>query len=275
MERIRLNTLLMEQLFEAAAVPMLETLADAGIAQSTLWGWIDAEKSGVGKRMRQGGLPVLALINLCNAMRVPVRKLFVEEGEKDTVPSRSDLVSPRSQYIPCRFDMGVFRKSFGVRSEAKMTVTSMLEKLGVSYTVYVAWIADAKNLRVQSLLDICNQFGYDFFQFVTDKNGIVPDEEESVFDKEQAPVEAEALKKENARLLREIKSMEKELKETLKENEDLTKSNAELRIEKSELVYEVRRLKDQLCSLSEGRFGLVADNSDIRYNNEQEDCLLG
>ena len=153
MERIRLNTLLMEQLFEAAAVPMLETLAEAGIAQSTLWGWIDAEKSGVGKRMRQGGLPVLALINLCNAMRVPVRKLFVEEGEKDTVPSRSDLVSPRSQYIPCRFDMGVFRKSFGVRSEAKMTVTSMLEKLGVSYTVYVAWIADAKNLELEQVYD--------------------------------------------------------------------------------------------------------------------------
>ena len=275
MERIRLNINLMEQLFEVAAAPVLETLSEAGIAQSTLWGWIDAEKSGNGKRMRQGGFPVLALINLCNAMRIPVRKIFIEEGAEGKISLRSDLVSTRSQHIPCHFDMSEFRKSFGIRSGAKMSVTSMLDRLGVSYTVYVAWIADAKNLRVQSLLDICNEFGYDFFQFVVDENGVSL-EKDNVCPKENGLTEAiESKGRENASLLREIKSMEKELKEVLKQKEELVKENAALKIERSELVYEVKLLKDQLNLLVEGNIGLVAERKDIPYGNKEKDSSIG
>lgn len=272
MERIRLNINLMEQLFEVAAAPVLETLSEAGIAQSTLWGWIDAEKSGNGKRMRQGGFPVLALINLCNAMRIPVRKLFVEEEDVDVIPLRSELVSLRSQFIPCRFDMDAFRKGFGIRSGAKMSVTSMLDRLGVSYTVYVAWIADAKNLRVQSLLDICNEFGYDFFQFVVDENGASL-EKDNVYPKENGLTEA--IESKERSLLREIKSMEKDLKETLKQKEELAKENAALKIERSELMYEVKRLKDQLNLLVEGNIGLVAERKDIPYEDKMKDSSIG
>lgn len=275
MERIRLNINLMEQLFEVAAAPVLETLSEAGIAQSTLWGWIDAEKTGNGKRMRQGGIPVLALINLCNAMRIPVRKLFVEEGDVDVIPLRSELVSLRSQFIPCHFDMEAFRKGFGIRSGAKMSVTSMLDRLGVSYTVYVAWIADAKNLRVQSLLDICNEFGYDFFQFVVDENGASL-EKDNVCPKENGLTEAiESKERENASLLREIKSMEKDLKETLKQKEELAEENAALKIERSELVYEVKRLKEHLNLLLEGNIGLVAERKGIPYGDKTKDSSIG
>lgn len=275
MERIRLNINLMEKLFKVTAFPVLETLSEAGIAQSTLCGWIDAEKSGNGKRIRQGGFPVLVLINLCNAMRIPVRKIFIEEGTEGKIPLRSDLVSMRSQYIPCHFDMSEFRKSFGIRSGAKMSVTSMLDRLGVSYTVYVAWIADAKNLRVQSLLDICNEFGYDFFQFVVDENGASL-EKDNVCPKENGLTEAiESKERENASLLREIKSMEKDLKETLKQKEELAKENAALKIERSELVYEVKRLKDQLNLLVEGNIGLVAERKDIPYGDKTKKSLIG
>ena len=268
MKRVCLNMNLMERLFEVAAVPVLETLSAAGIAQSSLWGWMDSEKSGDWKRMRQGGIPVLALIDLCNAMRIPVRKLFIEEGQEETVPLRAELVLPRSKHIPCSFNMDAFRKSFGIRSEARMSVTSMLEKLGVSYTVYVAWIADAKNLRVQSLLDVCNEFGYDFFRFMVDENSSALEESELKETGTGAEQEAETLKKENAVILREMESMGDELEKISKEKDALEKENALLKIQASELAHEIHLLKGRLQLLEEGTNCAFAE-SGLTHNTKK------
>ena len=251
--KFRLNKKLLSNFFEVLNLSQMSTLKSIGIPNSTWKGWIDKELSGNKKEMKTGGIPILALIKLCNSVNVPIIRLFVKEGETELIPLSGDLVSLKSQYIPCRFNMESFKKAFGIHSDAKMTVTSMLEKLGVSYAVYVAWIADAKNLRVQSLLDFCNIFGYELTSFIVDGN-FKEEIKENVmlhsdnFNSRDGIIE---VLHQNMQILDELKILKNGLMNDEKINL-IKEENEKLRIEKLELIYEIRRLKDRLQILENG-----------------------
>lgn len=246
--KLRLNIKLLSKIFKVLNLPQMATLKSIGIPNSTWKGWMSKELSGNEEEMKTGGIPILALVNLCNSINVPINRLFLKEGEIDYIPLSGELVTLRSQYIPCRFDLESFKEGFGIHSDVKMSVTSMLDKLGVSYTVYDAWITDGKNLRVQSLLDICNKFDYELTRFIVDKNV----KEET---KENIELHSDNVVKSREEIIevlyqnKQILNKLNKLQIGLMKDEDIKlikEENEQLRIEKMELIYEIRRLKDRL-----------------------------
>lgn len=251
--KFRLNKKLLSIFFEVLNIPQIATLKSIGISNSTWRGWISKELSGNEKEMKTGGIPILTLVNLCNSISVPIISLFVKEGEADFIPPSEDLVYLRSQFIPCRFDIESFKEGFGIHSDAKMPVTSMLDKLDVSYTVYVGWITDAKNLRVQSFLDFCNKFGYELTRFIVDENFKEKPKENIVFQLDEIKKKDEITEVlyQNKQILDELKNLQKDLTKD-EENRRIKEENERLRIENLELTYEIRRLKDRLQILENG-----------------------
>lgn len=239
----RLNVNLLKRIFELSNRPKLVSLDAVGIKPSTWNGWVAAEAEEITAYSKMtGGIPIRALIAVCNELCVPISKMFVKDGEEERIIYRDELVVRRNSFIQNKFDMEVFRSSFGKRSPVRMTVESMMKKMGYTFTVYTAWINGAGNLRTEQLLNFCETFGYDLFSFIVDKN-VSPIYEENI--KEPQDRKEDLISK-----CRDLEQKNKNLSKwyaTLKsKHEDLKKECEELKVQKSELVYETNRLKEYI-----------------------------
>lgn len=253
----RLNVNLLKNIFKVARRPKLESLKAANIKPSTWNGWVSAEAEEPGAYTKEtGGIPVRALIAICNVLRIPVSRMFVKEGEDEVIPLREELVVKRSSFELNTFDMDVFRKSFGKRSQAKMSIENMMKELGYSFTMYTAWVGSAGSLRLSLMLHFCETFGYDLFSFVVDGN-VAPvfeePAEEPQDDMDDLAAKCKKLESKNKSLSKKNTALTAELDAIYKECEDL-------KVQKSELIYEVRRLKECIKQIENGFPGIAAEN---------------
>ena len=109
----RINVNLLKNIFEVARRPKLASLKAANIKPSTWNGWIAAEAGEPNAYTKEaGGIPVRALIAICNVLGIPVSRMFVREGEDEVIPLRSPgripvsslphLSVPRGRTSRCR-----------------------------------------------------------------------------------------------------------------------------------------------------------------------------
>ena len=253
----RLNVNLLKNIFEVARRPKLASLKAANIKPSTWNGWMDAEAEEPGAYTREaGGIPVRALIAICNALGIPVSRMFVREGEDEVIPLREELVVKRSSFVLNTFDMDAFRKAFGKRSHVGMSIENMMKQLGYSFTMYTAWVGGAGNLRMSQLLRFCEMFDYDLFSFVVDGN-VAPVFEEPT---EEPQDDMEDLASKCKKLESKNKSLSKKNDALEAERDALSKQCEELKVQKSELIYEVRKLKEYIKQMENGFPGIAAEN---------------
>lgn len=253
----RLNVNLLKNIFKITRRPKLATLYAVGIKPSTWNGWLAAEAEEMTAYSKmEGGIPVRALIVVCNALCIPISKMFVEDGKDAGIVYRDELVVKRNSFIQNEFDIETFRKSFGKRSSVKMTVADMMKKMGYTFTVYTAWINGAGNLRTEQLLNFCEIFGYNLFSFIVDKN-VCPIYIENV-NVSQEGIEDLLFKCE--RLEKKNESLSRWYSKLKSEHETLKKQCEELKVQKSELIYEVRRLKEYIKQMENGFPGIAAEN---------------
>lgn len=253
----RLNVNLLKNIFEVARRPKLASLEAANIKPSTWNGWVAAEAEEPGAYTREaGGIPVRALIAICNVLGIPVSRMFVREGEDEVIPLREELVVKRSSFVLNTFDLETFRKAFGKRSHAGKSIENMMKELGYSFTMYTAWVGGAGNLRMSQMLHFCGTFGYDLFSFVVDGNvapvfeepaeGVKDDMDDLVSKCEKLELKNNSLSRKNATLKAERDAISKECEE--------------LKVQKLELEYEVRRLKEYIKQMESGFPSMAAEN---------------
>ena len=253
----RLNVNLLKNIFEVARRPKLASLKAANIKPSTWNGWIAAEAGEPNAYTKEaGGIPVRALIAICNVLGIPVSRMFVREGEDEVIPLREELVVKRSSFVLNTFNMDAFRKAFGKRSHAGMSIENMMKELGYSFTMYTAWVGGAGNLRMSQMLHFCETFDYDLFSFVVDGN-VAPVFEEPV---EEPQDDMNDLASKCKELESKNKSLSKKNTALTAELDAISKECEELKVQKSELIYEVRRLKEYIKQMENGFPGIAAEN---------------
>lgn len=253
----RLNVNLLKNIFKVARRPKMASLKAANIKPSTWRGWVSAEAEEPGAYTREaGGIPVRALITICNVLGIPVSRMFVREGEEEVIPLREELVVKRSSFVLNTFDLETFRKAFGKRSHAGMSIENMMKELGYSFVMYMAWSGGAGNLRMSQMLHFCETFGYDLFSFVVDGN-VAPVFEEPI---EESQDDMDGLASKCKKLESKNKSLSKKNTALTAELDAIYKECEELKVQKSELIYEVRRLKEYIKQMENGFPGIAAEN---------------
>ena len=243
----KLDVGLLSNIIDICGRPVRDTMEVAGVKYTSWKTWLEVESGSTAKRTpEKGGIPVVALLSVCNALCVPVRKLFCKQGEPERSMHRQELVAPKNHFTPCRFDREAFKKTFGLRSEGGMSVGKMLGELGYTFSAYANWLEEDSTLRVAQLLRFCDMYGYDLFSFLIDSNTDCLNRQEKVVSCPVLETEEDKVRKENASLRKRNRKLVGELKEARMEAERLSGEVSGLKVKNMELEYEMKRLKQHI-----------------------------
>ena len=256
MESWKLDVGLLNDIIDICGRPVRDTMETAGIKYSTWRTWLEVESGKEARRTPQkGGIPVVALLAVCNALCVPVSRMFCRHEEPGKSRRREELVCKKDRFVPCRFDREAFKRAFGRRSEGGKSVGKMLDELGYTFQAYMNWLEEDSTLRVAQLLRFCEMYGYDFFSFVVDDNTEGVSQAEGTAVCKVVGTEEDRLRKDNEVLRKRNRKLSGELKESRVEAERISKELSDLKVRNMELEYELKRLKQRLESVEVGFHG--------------------
>lgn len=265
---------LLKVIFDLCGCSTTRVLEGQGISHTSWWTWISVEAgNNVDRTPERGGIPVVALLAICNSLYIPVKKLFRREGEPVIIPLREELVCQKKRFVSSCFDRRAYQAAFGLRSKVRKPIGAMMKELGYSRRTYDNWMEEDSSLRVAQLLRFCDVFGYDLFSFLVDENTIPvrkPKEEPGVLSEED---EKDHLQRQNAVLQTRNIRLSAQLKDSRKEVENLSKEVTDLKVKNYELEYEVKRLKQHIQLEKNGFTGLVAEAEIPAYGGGNETKL--
>lgn len=240
MKKRTLNILLVKLMVEESKEGILSAMRQANIATASWYDWTDLKVQSPGST-----IPVQALVDLCNVLKVPIHKLFSVEGEPCVIPVLKELFLPGNVFRNNILDIEKFLGAFGAKSKTGKPIEEMMKMLGFSRTTYTGWKKQKRNLRFSHVMRVCEVFDYDLFEFIIDPNS--------------SPVLDGTT--EEAKPKKISITSEQEFKTVIK---DMQKQNARLSLDNAELRREISRLGVQLSELTERVIGL---ESKMKYSS--------
>lgn len=155
----KFNMLLFNQLFENKNTNIAKIAAITGIPYSTIFNW-------TGDYSR---IPVWGVVDICNAMRISISTL-VNNDEQGTVSSLTVEPIPEKTFQPLIYDETAIANIYKKNGWINITKKDFSQRIGVYDATINNWIRNRKALRMNTLIEICNQFDLNINRFIIDGN---------------------------------------------------------------------------------------------------------
>ena len=156
MRKVHLNTKLIASLQKVLRMSNPEIEKESGLSDST---WRRINKAPLRITVQQ-------LLQLSNGLSIPVRRFFVPEGT-GYVGTREDYIITEG-FQKCGYDSEAVRNVMG--RDGGITQKDAGHAVSLSYTRAVTSLLSVSRLPVTRLLDFCEAFYLNPFDFLTDMN---------------------------------------------------------------------------------------------------------
>ena len=224
-------------------------------------------------------LLVIDLVQLCNHLHMSISHFFTIEPVTSFVQEKSYYVIKDKDFIPITFNNGTISDLYGKKGLAgKITRDEIAAKLNITSTTLYLWARKEEQVKVSSLLQLCNQLNVPISLFLDDRNKPlveVPKEDEMYLSKE-IMAEIKNLQSLVSRSQKEIRRLKEACRpkiqhthEAVDYQEKLTFADqaCEERFDVIALKSENKKLKDEL----ENMYKLIQD---LAMFAPAEDCAI-
>lgn len=211
----KFNMLLFNQLFENKNTNIAKVSTMTGIPYSTIFNWASDYSR----------IPVWGVVDICNALRISISAL-VTNDERWTVSALTVEPIPEEIFQPLIYDETAVGNIYKKNGWVNTTKKDFSERLGVYDATINNWIRNRKALRMNTLIDICNQFDLNINRFIIDSNRkaeppTLKGANNAIGMFNQMKNELETLRTDNVKKRKLIEDMQSELESIKEENKSL------------------------------------------------------